>query len=138
MSTPEKLLERLDSVTKRAPGEWMAKCPAHNDRSPSLSISSAEDCVLIHCFAGCGVAEVVSAVGLSLSNLYPSPRSTQTGKLRPRRDFREVLKAIRFEVTIVAIAARHISNGESLSADDLCRVFEAWKRIIKAMEANGV
>jgi hypothetical protein len=51
-------------------GRWMAQCPAHDDRSPSLSIREEEDRVLLHCFAGCEVVDVCNALGLSLSALF--------------------------------------------------------------------
>ena len=38
MSAAARLLDRLTGVKQTAPGRWIAKCPAHEDRSPSLSI----------------------------------------------------------------------------------------------------
>jgi putative DNA primase/helicase len=44
---------------------WIARCPAHDDRSPSLSVGCADDGkVLVHCHAGCKQAEVISALRL--------------------------------------------------------------------------
>ena len=46
----------------------MARCPAHDDRKPSLSITDAEDGkILVHCHAGCdqlGVIAVLRSLGL--------------------------------------------------------------------------
>lgn len=51
---------------------WMARCPAHDDREPSLSIRSGNDSrVLLHCHAGCSPEEVVKAAGLRMSDLFP-------------------------------------------------------------------
>ena len=45
---------------------YIDECPAHEDRTPSLSISEGEDGkILLHCFAGCGFEEIISAAGLS-------------------------------------------------------------------------
>jgi putative DNA primase/helicase len=42
---------------------WMARCPAHDDLRPSLSIRDADDNnVLLHCHAGCGQAQVIEAL----------------------------------------------------------------------------
>lgn len=41
---------------------WTAKCPAHDDRGPSLSISERNGKILVHCFAGCSQREVVEAL----------------------------------------------------------------------------
>ena len=53
----------------------MACCPAHDDRTPSLQITQANDRVLIHCHAGCGGNEVLEAVGLDFSVLYPEDQT---------------------------------------------------------------
>lgn len=51
---------------------FIAQCPAHDDNSPSLAIDlSANDNILIKCWAGCGASEVVESVGMSLSDLMP-------------------------------------------------------------------
>ena len=67
-----RLLDRLSGVRPTGPGRWIARCPAHEDRSPSLSIRDIDDRVLVHCFAGCGVGDVLSSVGLTLADLYGS------------------------------------------------------------------
>lgn len=41
---------------------WMARCPAHKDRSPSLSLRDADGRVLIYCFSGCEQARVIAAL----------------------------------------------------------------------------
>ncbi len=52
--------------------KFSVKCPAHEDSSPSLSVKALDDGrVLIHCFAGCSAPDVLAAIGLTLSDLYP-------------------------------------------------------------------
>lgn len=47
------------------PDKWLARCPAHDDRSPSLSIRPGRDGrTLVHCFAGCSFSDIVAAAGL--------------------------------------------------------------------------
>ena len=49
---------------RRAGASWMARCPPHNDREPSLSIRQAEDGTgLVRCHAGCEQARVITALG---------------------------------------------------------------------------
>jgi hypothetical protein len=68
----EKVLERLDHARKTSKDQWVAVCPAHSDRSPSLHVREKEDGrVLIHCKAGCGATEVLDAIGLSYNDLFP-------------------------------------------------------------------
>src|SRR5437764_432456 len=69
---------------------WMARCPAHDDRSPSLSLKLAQDGrLLLYCFAGCTVHDIVTRLGLSLRDLFPptpnsSPRRAPISGARPR------------------------------------------------------
>ena len=66
-----EFIRRLDGVRKTTKG-WIAKCPAHEDRSPSLSIAEGRDeRVLLRCWAGCRTEEVVAALGLQLADLFP-------------------------------------------------------------------
>ena len=57
---------------RRSGPRWVATCPAHEDRSPSLSITEGRDeIVLLHCHGGCGPREVLAAVGLDWTALFP-------------------------------------------------------------------
>ena len=63
-------LYRLDSLRSRGPGQWSARCPAHADKSPSLSIRDAGSRILLHDFGGCEPEEIVAALGLELKDLF--------------------------------------------------------------------
>jgi hypothetical protein len=77
----DRLLDRLEGVA-RAGTTTMARCPAHDDRVASLSVSEGDDGrVLVHCHAGCTIERIVAAVGLELRDLYvepPSPNGART------------------------------------------------------------
>jgi DNA primase len=47
---------------RRSGAGWMAKCPAHDDNNPSLSIREVDGKELLHCHAGCGQREVIEAL----------------------------------------------------------------------------
>lgn len=82
MTAPD-LLERLEGVREGYRG-WMANCPAHEDRSPSLSITPGDDGrVLLHCFAGCSNADVLAAAGLEWSALFADGPRPSNGSARP-------------------------------------------------------
>jgi putative DNA primase/helicase len=52
--------------------QWLARCPAHDDRNPSLSISVSRDGrTLVHCHAGCAQDQVIAA--LKDRGLWNSP-----------------------------------------------------------------
>jgi hypothetical protein len=55
---------------RRTGGGWTARCPAHKDRTPSLSIRNADDAkVLVHCYAGCDQNQVIAT--LRARRLWP-------------------------------------------------------------------
>lgn len=57
--TAESIAKALGG--RRAGATWMARCPAHEDRAPSLSISSSRnDKVLVRCHAGCDQRDVIA------------------------------------------------------------------------------
>jgi putative DNA primase/helicase len=63
-------------------GKWIARCPGHDDRKPSLSICEADDGkVLIKCFAGCEQAQVIAA--LRARGLWPNNDRFQAKTIRP-------------------------------------------------------
>jgi AAA domain len=50
---------------KRNGSGWIARCPAHDDRSPSLSIAESGDGhLLLHCHAGCTFEQILKAAGV--------------------------------------------------------------------------
>ena len=67
------LLSRLDGVKQSGgAGQYVAKCPAHDDRTASLCVSTGDDGrLLLLCQAGCDTKEVLSAMGLCLKDLFP-------------------------------------------------------------------
>jgi hypothetical protein len=74
-----KGVAELLSARRTSSGKWQARCPAHPDRSPSLSIrEGAEGRVLVHCFAGCRLESVLEAAGLRVTDLFPEGRNSQT------------------------------------------------------------
>lgn len=74
MTAPfDAVLERLD-VRVRNGTTASAICPAHPDKSPSLSVSENGDGnVLVHCHAGCTVNAVADAIGMSIGELFAKP-----------------------------------------------------------------
>ena len=73
--------QRLKRVAPKAGGGWQALCPAHDDHDPSLSISRGDDGrVLLHCHAGCSTEAIVAALGLQMSDLFPSRGRRTSGQ----------------------------------------------------------
>ena len=67
----DTLLALLDKVRRTGPDSYTACCPAHEDRHPSLVISEKDESIGLHCFTGCDNESILSAIGLTFSDLYP-------------------------------------------------------------------
>ena len=73
----------------------MVRCPAHDDRTPSLSIRQGQTSILVHCFAGCTGTDVMRAIrqvlGRSIADQIPLPRSQDNRPAPYRRLWDEAL-----------------------------------------------
>ena len=67
--TLEELLPRFDAVHRSSRG-FVARCPAHADRHPSLAVSEGERGILLKCWTGCSIQEVAAALGLCVRDLF--------------------------------------------------------------------
>ena len=78
----EEFLGRLERVKRTGRG-WTARCPGHEDRHASLSIAEGDDGrVLLKCHAGCAVDDVVSALGLTIADLFADTRTTPATRVQ--------------------------------------------------------
>lgn len=147
MSNPhfERVLANLTKVRGRN-GNYVACCPAHDDKSPSMTIRETPDGkILMHCFSGCSIAEITGAIGVDLSDLFPPTtdapdysRSKHSSRpTRPRFMASDLLKVIAFEATIVAVCAYDMAQGRALKQEDMARLKVASSRIADALEANN-
>lgn len=132
----DALLAHLENVKRTGEGRWLARCPAHEDRRASLAVRELGDGrVLAHCFAGCSINEVLGAVGLEMSALFPE-KITIDGKPE-RRPFpaSDVLRAVSSETMIVSLAALDLAKGRPLSDTDMERLKLAASRLHAAAGA---
>ena len=131
------VLDRLSGV-KQNREQWIARCPAHEDRTPSLSVRRGDDgrC-LVNCFAGCYAEDVVAAVGLELKDLFiPSaPEQRKTfAKIRSRKSLLEVLDHELLVMNQILWTAKRID----LPVEDLERARVAAARINQVVDKIGV
>ena len=126
--TTDTLLSRLSSVRQTGPGKWQARCPAHDDRSPSLSIREADDGkILLHCWSGCDPEAILTAIGLTWRDLYPDrwreaeARTLAHGHRRRRKMLSEISQAD-YARHVVAIAQADVEAGKVLSLRDRATV----------------
>lgn len=93
----ERLLSRLDGVRQTGQNKWMARCPAHNDNTPSLSIAQGTSAdIVVHCHAGCSQDSVIKALrlrGLWGNSTNMSHRLTVVRKMEQTTPSKEGAKA---------------------------------------------
>jgi hypothetical protein len=118
----DNILSRLDGVRKNGSG-WMARCCAHEDRNPSLSITEKEGRILLKCFAGCDTASILDALGLTWQDLFADDL-TEDKRNEYRQRYTEEEK--RMARTILAIAEADRRRGVKLSRKDLETERRAW------------
>ena len=122
MSVVAVLLARLDGVRRSGTGRWMARCPLHEDKSPSLSIRETDTgAVLLHCFAGCAAEEVLGVIGMEFADLYPDPlpgHKSRKDVVRPKLSGWDAVLALQFDLTVISIVAGRMNLGEQLPEDD--------------------
>lgn len=133
----QRILNNLNKVKRTGDGRYVACCPAHDDSSPSLCIRELPDGrVLIHCFGGCDIESILSAMNLHLTDLYPEP-IMQYGRPN-QRPFNpsDVLLCIRNESRLSALAIADILHGKVLSTEQKERLLLAAERLNEAYEVS--
>ena len=132
----EDILSRLEKVRKTGSNNWLACCPSHEDKSPSMTIHAADDGrILVKCFAGCGFEEIVGAVGLGWDPWFPpKPQSDFVPAVKRPFPAADVLEALWFETLVVAVTAGDIASGKEITKDDRARMWCALDRINEGRE----
>jgi hypothetical protein len=134
VSPIDNVLSGLDRVRRTGASSWVARCPAHDDRNPSLAIRETEDGrALLHCFGGCSVDAVLRALNLEMESLFPPRDPTPGGgHRRERRPWRasDLLTLAAAESTIVAVVASQLARGDDVPEPDLARLQVALGRLV--------
>jgi putative DNA primase/helicase len=122
MRPVDLFLSRVDKPRRHGKSH-QACCPAHPDKSPSLTISEADNGdLLLHCFAGCEYRDIMAAVGLTAGDGFVGSLSTEA---KQEYKTQTLTKAKQFEQLIVSAAA----SADEMSDDDVARIALARTRI---------
>jgi hypothetical protein len=126
MSKAETILERLEMVRKTGSNKWIARCPAHDDGTPSLSVTEIEggNRLLIFCHGGCGALDVLETIGMDWSALYPDDAERYRPLWRSNTEQRAI------DDMIVAIAQAKRDKGERLTEVDKQALIQAKLRAL--------
>lgn len=141
MSSPiDLVLSKLEAhkLKRTGSGAWIACCPHHEDRTPSLSIREGDDGrVLMHCHGGCSIEQVVGSMGLELLDLFPQDNKYSRGSKRTTT-YRQALELIKGDALLVFVAAKNLAGGHQLTPEDLERLQGAAIRIQTAITEAGL
>jgi len=105
--------------------------PAHDDNSPSLSVRELTDGrVLVHCFGGCEVESVLTAIGLEFDALFPG-ESEHSSPLTRRRLISpsQALEVLRDESLLLVVCASALERRETLDEQTRDRLLRSAARI---------
>ena len=129
--TATKILDRLEGVRPTGSGRWLAKCPAHEDRRASLSIRELDDGrLLLHDFAGCETGDVLGALGLTLSDLFPDGAKGNFAPSHSRIPASDILKAISEDVQLVGLIGAAVLEHQSIND-------RGWQALVAAVARIG-
>jgi len=141
-----ELVLRLEAVRRGSAG-YVARCPAHNDKNPSLSVRDGEQGVLVKCWSGCDLREITAAVGLRIADLFYDPKARSAHRLIPKPlkldrvalAFRVELAALdrRLRAERVLTAARNF-NGATLTDEMRERLMAAVASAYRDFDRAGV
>lgn len=133
----DNLLSRLKKVKATGKDQWVACCPAHDDKRPSLAIRETHDgLILLHCFAGCDPLSVLQAVGLEFEDVMPE----KLGEHRPLKhkfNPRTVTEVTAFNASVIALIADQVAAGNPLTAQDAAKLQDMAAEIREAV-AYGI
>jgi len=133
---------QLVQAQRTGPGRWKARCPAHPDRCPSLSIREGnQGAILLRCFAGCSLDTLLAALKLSRRDLFAGPPPTaeqlaarraaqveqeQASKEQRTARLAALTKAEKLEAVVNALGARLARAPEN---DRLAHLFDqaVWR-----------
>ena len=127
----QRLLSRLDGVRATSPERFVARCPAHADKDPSLSIRVTVDgTALIRCWAGCDTADVLAAVDLTFRDLFVQDPGRPPANSRPRPNA-AALAEVEHARAVLRIAAADLDRGREHGPQDRAAIARAIARLTR-------
>lgn len=116
MADIQAFLSRLSKVKNRGQDKWVACCPAHNDKNPSLYVTHAKSGkILYHCMSGCGQDEVIRSMGMSFADVGDGSQSVKPYKP----------KEPTVDDYVIEIGKSMMRRGERINRQDINRYKQA-------------
>ncbi len=138
----EALLNKLDRCRATGIGRWMASCPVHEEKTPSLSIRELDDGrVLLYCFGcGAGALDIILAAGLEPDVLFPPRSRDEKGysATRQRIDIQQAILSLRDEAYFLQATQYWLAAGRTLTGEYQAKLEESTTRIDGICRALGI
>lgn len=136
----DNFISRLHKPRQTGRDSWIACCPAHADKSPSMTIREVEEGkVLVHCFAGCGIDEIVGAVGISLADLMPERQPDALRRpMSVPFNARDVLACIQSDATLLCLFISDVTQAKAITPQEAANAYKAAARIVAATRLGGM
>ena len=139
MTPADTVLPKLECVRETGADRGVARCPAHEDKNPSLTWRICDDgTLLVKCWVGCSAHDIVAALGLKLRDLFVNQHVDRRRLDHQRIDYKQALAVLRLETMVILLAAGDIKKQITLSEPDIERVQIAAGRIREVIESTGM
>lgn len=135
----DNFVSRLSKAKRTGNDSYIACCPAHADKSPSMTVREVEDgMLLVHCFAGCGIDDIAGAIGFSISDLMPDKQPDELRKSR-RIPFSpsDVLACTKNDAALLYVVMCDLDKGILLTEKQVKEAKKAAARIYSAANMGG-
>ena len=138
VSAPSRPTSSLEATARRIcetrGGHWsgskgMARCPAHDDRTPSLGVMLGRNAILFHCFAGCPQADVLAALvraGFGARQLFGGSSTTALPSPREQKPSANALRLWREARPISGSPAKSYHEARGITAASPALLFHPW------------
>lgn len=136
MMNLDQIAQRFDKAKRLGPERIRACCSAHDDKTPSLDITTGSDGrILLICRAGCDTRDVLEAAGLTWADVMPpsnfTPSERKAWKNRTQRG--KLLLALRHERLIIELARTKIGPFIEEDAERISKAFQRIRKIKGAL-----
>lgn len=115
---------------------FIARCPAHDDIKPSLSITDGDNgLTLINCFAGCSADDVIASMGLEMKDLYNDSNFTpmQLKEYKQRKNLSKLWTLLNRELHVLLQIVNNRVCDETISND---RQFKKYRPDFKPLSST--
>ena len=135
----DNIVSRLFKAKKTGSDSWVACCPIHDDKNPSMTVREAENGkILIHCFAGCEINDILASIGLTIQDVMPD---SAPDELRRSRKIpfspADVLACAKSDALTIYLALCDLDKGVVLTQQQITNAKKAAGRIYAGAQLGG-